>query len=115
MAVWCSYTHSMGLASNSQVLHVLSAVPLALPSDPDERSRLLALRMRKGDPSTLAEIVRDLTWHQRKGLANTKDLRLLRQATVALSAKLAAYKGMEPARARGRIREVVERTVSLFI
>jgi RNA polymerase-interacting CarD/CdnL/TRCF family regulator len=105
---------STGLMTADQVRRVLSAAPCALPSDPDERSRLVARKLQTGDPSRLAEIVRDLTWHQRKGLAHARDLQLLRRATLVLSAWLAAYKGIGQARARKRIRGTVERTVSLF-
>jgi RNA polymerase-interacting CarD/CdnL/TRCF family regulator len=104
-----------GLMSAEQVHRVLSAAPCALPSDSDERSRLVARKLQMGEPSGLAEIVRDLTWHQRKGLANARDVQLLQRATSTLSAWLAACKGIEQARARKRIRGIVERTVSLFI
>jgi RNA polymerase-interacting CarD/CdnL/TRCF family regulator len=98
-----------------QVHGVLSSPPCALPSAPEERSRLVARKLQTGDPSTLAEIVRDLTWHQRKGLANPRDVQLLQRATATLSAWLAAFKGIEWARAKKRIRGIVERTASLFV
>jgi RNA polymerase-interacting CarD/CdnL/TRCF family regulator len=103
-----------GPMSAEQVNHVLCAAPCALPSDPYERSGLVAHKLQKDKPSRLAEIVRDLTWRQRRGLANARDVQLLQQATSALSAWLAAYRGIERARARERIRGIVERTVSLF-
>ena len=103
-----------GPMSAGQVNHVLCAAPCALPSDPYERSGLVARKLRIGDPYTSAEIVRDLTWRQRRGLANARDVQLLQQATCALSDWLAAYKGIKRARARERIRGIVERTVSLF-
>ena len=104
-----------GLTSALQVHRVLSAAPRALPSDPDERARLVVHKLQTGDPSRLAEIVRDLTWYQRKGLASPQDVQLLQRATLALSAWLAAYKGIELARARKRIQGIVERIVSLFV
>jgi RNA polymerase-interacting CarD/CdnL/TRCF family regulator len=103
-----------GPMSAGQVNHVLCAAPCALPSDADERSHLVMHKLQTSEPSKLAEIIRDLTWHQRKSRANARDVQLLQQATSALSAWLATYKGIERARARERIRGIVERTVSLF-
>lgn len=101
---------------NAEKIHrVLVSAPCLLPSDVSERSRLVASRLQMGDPSKLAEIVRDLTWRQRKGLATVKDLEFLRRATVALSTWLAACKGIGRLEAQRRIRGMVERTVSLFV
>jgi RNA polymerase-interacting CarD/CdnL/TRCF family regulator len=105
---------STGLMNAERVHRVLSAAPCALPSDSDERSRLVARKLQTGDPSRLAEIVRDLTWHQRRGLANARDWKLLRRAILALSTWLAAYKGIGRGRARKRIQGTVNRTASLF-
>lgn len=104
-----------GLMSAEQVYRVLSAAPCALPSDSDKRYRLVARKLQTGDPPRLAEVVRDLTWHQRKGLAHARDVQLLQRATSALTAWLAACKGIERGRAKKRIWGMVERTVSLFM
>lgn len=108
-------THRLtGLMSAERVHRVLATAPCALPLDPDERSRLVEGKLQTGRPASLAEIVRDLTWHQRKGRANARDMQILRQAISALSVWLAAYKGIERARARKRILGAVERKIALF-
>ena len=112
---WRSRPRLVSLTNALQVHRVLSAAPCVLPSHPDERARLVTRKLQTGEPSRLAGIVRDLTWHQRKGLANPRDVRLLQCATSELSAWLAAQKGIARARAKKRIRGTVERAVSSFI
>ena len=109
-------THCLTNPMSAEQIHrVLAAAPCALPSDANQCSHLMTRKLQTGEPSRLAEIVRDLTWRQRKGLANARDVQLLQRATSALSAWLAAYKGIGRARAKKRIRGIVERTASLFI
>lgn len=97
------------------VREALSAAPCALPSDPDERSRLLRRKLRTGDPMRMAEVVRDLAWRQRRGQASGQDVRLLRRADRQLARWLAAQTGEERTWVRRRMWGTLERTISRFV
>jgi RNA polymerase-interacting CarD/CdnL/TRCF family regulator len=97
-----------------RVQETLSRAPCALPSDADERSKLLERKLRTGDPVRMAEVVRDLACRQRKGRASGRDVCLLSRADRELARWLAAQTGEERAWVRRRTWGTVERTISLF-
>lgn len=97
-----------------RVRETLSAAPSALPSDADERSRLLERKLRTGDPVRMAEVVRDLACRQRGGRASGRDVRLLSRADRELARWLAGQTGEERAWVRRRTWGTVERTISLL-
>jgi RNA polymerase-interacting CarD/CdnL/TRCF family regulator len=96
------------------VQETLSAAPCTLPSDPDERSRLLERKLRTRDPERMAEVVRDLAWRQRRGKANGQDVHLLWRADRKLARWLAVQTGEDQAWARRTMWGSIERTVSRF-
>jgi RNA polymerase-interacting CarD/CdnL/TRCF family regulator len=97
------------------VQETLSAAPCALPSDPDERSKLLRRKLQTRDPARIAEVVRDLAWHQRTGQASRQDVRLLWRADRRLARWLAAQTGEDRGWTRRKMWGTVERTVSDFV
>ena len=97
------------------VRETLFTAPCALPSDSDERSGLLERKLRTGDPTRTAEVLRDLAWRQRTGQASGQDVRLLRRADRQLARWFAAQTGEERAWVRQRIWDTVERMISRFV
>ena len=91
---WRSRPRQAGPTSAFQIQRVLSAAPCTLLSDPEERARLVTHKLQANDPARCVEIVRNFTSHQRKGLADSRDMHLLQRATSKLSAWLAAQKGI---------------------
>lgn len=98
-----------------RVQQVLSAPASVLPSDPDEKTELLKGKLQTGDPVKIAEVVRDLAWHQRRGRANGQDLRLLRRADGRLARWLAAQTGETRGWTRRKMWGTVERAISVYM
>jgi RNA polymerase-interacting CarD/CdnL/TRCF family regulator len=95
-----------------RVQETLCTAPCALPSDADERSRLLERKLRTGDPLRMAEVVRDLACRQRRGRASGRDMRLLSRADRELARWLAGQTGEERAWVKRRTWGTIERTIS---
>jgi len=95
-----------------RVQETLSKAPYALPSDAEERSKLLERKLRTRDPVRMAEVVRDLACCQRQGRATGRDVRLLSRADRELAHWLASQTGEERAWVRRRTWGTVERTIS---
>ena len=85
-----------------QVQETLSRAPCVLPSDADERSKLLERKLQTGDPVRVAEVIRDLAYRQRRGRASGRDVRVLSRADRELSRWLASQTGAEMAWIRRR-------------
>ena len=98
-----------------RVRETLSAAPRPLPARPRERSRLLEQKLRGADPTSLAEVVRDLGWHQRTGKATGQDVRYLRRADRELTRWLVLQTGDLTPWARRRMWGLVDRTIARYV
>jgi RNA polymerase-interacting CarD/CdnL/TRCF family regulator len=97
-----------------RVQETLAAAPSTLPSDSEERLKLMERKLRTGDPVRMAEVLRDLACRQRSGQACRRDVRLLSRAERQLTRWLAAQTSEERAWVRRRTRGAVERTISIL-
>jgi RNA polymerase-interacting CarD/CdnL/TRCF family regulator len=77
------------------VLAKLGGRPRRLPNDFKQRQEEVWERLRTGRVMQMAEVVRDLTWHQKLDHLTKKDTEFLTQGTQRLTAEMALVSGTE--------------------
>jgi CarD family transcriptional regulator len=73
----------------SSVLDILHGRPRGLPADYKERQESVRERIQAASPITMAEAVRDLTWHGRRAHLTKTDSDLLKVVQDFLAAEMA--------------------------
>lgn len=79
----------------SRVLARLRSRPRRLPLDFKQRQEEVWEKLRTGRVMQIAEVVRDLTWHQKRDHLTKKDSEFLTQGTQRLTAEMALVSGTE--------------------
>jgi CarD family transcriptional regulator len=85
------------------VFNTLMSRPHRLPKDYKERQEQVWERLRTGEMMSIAEVVRDLTWHGRRDHLTRKDSDYLRRGRELLAAEVALASGDEVADINTRI------------
>jgi CarD family transcriptional regulator len=80
-----------------RVLARLRSQPRHLPEDYKERQEKVWERLRTGRVMQLAEVVRDLTWHEERDHLTKKDTEYLAQGKSRLAAEMALVSGAKVA------------------
>lgn len=91
----------------SDVLKTLSRKPRRLPDDSDKRCRRIQKKVESARPLQLAEVVRDLSLHQRVAKTGSRDAKFLERARSCLASELAVATSSDLADAEKRIDELV--------
>jgi CarD family transcriptional regulator len=86
---------AMSRARLPRVLAKLGGRPRRLPNDFKQRQEEVWERLRTGRVMQMAEVVRDLTWHQKLDHLTKKDTEFLTQGTQRLTAEMALVSGTE--------------------
>lgn len=79
----------MSQASLSRVLETLRGRPRSLSEDYKVRQDRIRERLEAGRPLSIAEVVRDLTWHERRTRLTKADSELLARGRDFLAAEIA--------------------------
>ncbi len=95
-----------------RVLARLQDEPHSLPQDYKTRQEEVWEQLRTGRTMLLAEIVRDLTWHEDCEHLTKKDTEYLAQAKVRLAAELALVSGTEVPDMERRIDDTLKAAIS---
>jgi CarD family transcriptional regulator len=93
----------MSRAKLARVLDMLRGKPRLLSEDYKERQAWIRERLEVGSPLRIAEIVRDLTWHERRAHLTKADSDLLARGRQFLSAEIALVTGTDIDAARRAI------------
>jgi CarD family transcriptional regulator len=93
----------MSRAKLAHVLEALRAAPHQLSEDYKKRQAGVRERLETGAPMRIAEVVRDLTWHERRAHLTRADSDLLARGREVLSAEMALVTGTEVAYAKQMI------------
>jgi CarD family transcriptional regulator len=93
----------MSRAKLVHVLEALRAAPHQLSEDYKKRQAGVRERLETGAPMRIAEVVRDLTWHERRAHLTRADSDLLARGREVLSAEMALVTGTEVAYAKQMI------------
>ena len=94
------------IMSHAKLVYVLEALcgkPCQLSEDYRERQALIRERLAVGGPLRIAEIVRDLTWHERRAHLTKADSELLTKGLRLLAAEIAIVTDTEVADAKQTI------------
>jgi CarD family transcriptional regulator len=86
---------AMSRTKLSNMIDRLEAKPNTLPDDYKERQELVWEKLRTGRVMQVAEVVRDLTWHERRLHLTKKDESLLSRGRSWLAAEMALVAGSE--------------------
>jgi CarD family transcriptional regulator len=103
---------AMSRARFPRVLARLREEPHHLPQDYKERQEGVWEQLRTGRTMLLAEIVRDLAWHEDRDHLTKKDTEYLAQAKGRLAAELALVCGTEVPDMERRIDETLNAAIS---
>lgn len=95
-----------------QVLDTLSGRPRLLSEDYRVRQARARERLEAGAPLRIAEIVRDLTWHERRAYLTKADSDLLARGRDLLAAEIALVTGAEFTDARQKIEAALAATAT---
>ena len=95
-----------------RVLARLQDEPRILPGDYKVRQEEIWEQLRTGRTMLLAEVVRDLSWHEELEHLTKKDGEYLTRAKSRLAAELALVSGMEIADMEKRIDDTLKATIS---
>jgi len=93
------------------VFEVLSGEPHQLPKDYKVRQEQVEEKIKSGSPVQVAEVVRDLLWHERVAHLTRKDGDLLARARRLLRGELALVTGVTPEDVAEAIDEAVKAAV----
>ena len=97
----------MSQAKLARVLDTLRGRPRSLSEDYRERQAGIRERLEAGSPLRIAEIVRDLTWHERREHLTKADSDLLARGRDFLSAEIAVVTGTGAVDARQTINDAL--------
>lgn len=87
----------------------LASEPDELPQDYRERTKLIEVKLKSGEPKKWAEAVRDLTCQGEQRSLSQRDRQLLDRAMGLLSGELALAQGIPLEEARPHLKSMVER------
>jgi CarD family transcriptional regulator len=90
------------------ILDILRSSPDQLPQDHKERQEQILEKLRAGQPSDLAEAVRDLAWYQKMSHLTKKDTDYMDRGRKLLAAEMALVADTEIADAN----ETIESTLT---
>jgi CarD family transcriptional regulator len=102
----------MTSAKLSHVLEALRGKPHTLSEDYRTRQARIREKLETGVPLRIAEIVRDLTWHERRAHLTKVDSDLLARGREILSAEIAFVTGTEVTDVKHRIDEALTAPVA---
>ena len=97
----------------SQVLETLRGRPRHLSEGYKQRQDRVRERLETGGPLQIAEVVRDLTWHERRAYLTKADSELLARGRDFLAAEIAVVTDTEIAEAKQTIDTALVATVAL--
>jgi CarD family transcriptional regulator len=103
---------AMSRARFPRVLARLRSKPRHLPQDFKERQEQVWERLSTGRVMPLAEVVRDLIWHQERDHLTKKDADYLAQAKSRLAAEMALVSGAEASDMEKMIQETLSAAIS---
>jgi CarD family transcriptional regulator len=95
-----------------RVLARLTSQPRRLPYDFKQRQEEVWERLRTGRVMQVAEVVRDLTWLEKREHLTKKDAELLTQGTQRLAAEMALVSGSEVSDMENTIGDVLSVAMS---
>lgn len=93
----------MSRAKLARVLESLRGTPDPLSEDYRKRQAGVREKLETGGPLRIAEMVRDLTWHERRAHLTKADTELLARGREFLSAEIASLTGTEVTQAKQMI------------
>jgi CarD family transcriptional regulator len=93
----------MSRAKMARVLATLRGRPSQLSEDYKERQARIREKLETGGPLRIAEILRDLTWHERRARLTSADSALLAKGRDFLAAEIAVVTDTEIANAKQAI------------
>lgn len=93
----------MSRAKLARVLESLRGTPHPLSEDYRKRQAGVREKLETGGPLRIAEMVRDLTWHERRAHLTKADTELLARGREFLSAEIASLTGTEVTQAKQMI------------
>lgn len=96
-------------AKLARVLNCLEAEPTTLPQDYKERQEQVWEKLKTALAMQVAEVVRDLTWHERRFHLTRKDADLLSMGRRRLCAEMALVSGSEIS----EMEEMIDRALAL--
>lgn len=94
---------AMAHAQLDRMLETLHGRPRELPPDYKERQELVSEKLKTGRPIQVAEVVRDLTWHEQCAHLTKKDSEYLDRGRRLLAAEVALVSDVEVAEANRMI------------
>ena len=103
---------AMSRARFPLVLARLRSKPRHLPQDFKERQEEVWERLSTGCVMQLAEVVRDLIWHQKREHLTKKDAEYLTQAKNRLAAEMALVSGVEASDMEKTIQDTLSAAIS---
>lgn len=87
--------HIMSKTKLTHVLETLRGMPRRLPEGFKERQKRIREKLKTGSPTQIAEVVRDLTWHERLAHLTKTDSKLLSQGRDFLANEIAEVTDVE--------------------
>lgn len=90
-----------------QVLKILRSKPDQLPQDHKERQEQILEKLKTGEPSELAEAVRDLAWYQKMSHLTKRDTDYMDRGRKLLAAEMALVTDTEIADANETIESIL--------
>jgi CarD family transcriptional regulator len=103
---------AMSRATLPRVLSKLRSEPRLLPKDYKQRQEEVWERLRTGRVMQMAEVVRDLTWHEKLEHLTKKDSEFLAQGTQRLAAEMALVSGGDVADMEATIKDTLDAAIS---
>ncbi len=98
-----------------RVLARLRSQPHHLPEDYKERQEKVWERLRTGRVMQVAEVVRDLTWHEKRDHLTRKDTEYLAQGKRRLAAEMALVSGAEVSDMERTIEDTLSAALSSLV
>ena len=103
---------AMAQAQLERVLATLRSRPKGLPEDHKERQEQVWEKLQTGDPIEIAEVLRDLTWHEKQAHLTKKDTDYLDRGQKLLAAEIALVTGTDVAEASKTIESTLTAAVA---
>jgi CarD family transcriptional regulator len=95
-----------------RVLETLRSTPHELPEDHKERQEQVWEKLQTGEPLEIAEVLRDLAWHEKHAHLTKKDSDYLDRGQKLLAAEIALVTGTEVAEASKTIESTLTTAVA---
>lgn len=94
---------AMRQAQFGDLMDILRSSPRKLPPDHKERQEQILEKIRTGQPAELAEVIRDLAWHQKESHLTKRDSDYMDRGRKLLAAEMALVADTEIAEAEKMI------------